>query len=77
MKIIIITFESGCRVARFKEDPELLDMLVQDHDVIAEVDEVTFEGRVSTPERAIRDLIRIKGKTEARKHFDRALKGDD
>ena len=77
MKIIVITFQSGVMIAKFKEDPELLDLLIEDHDSIEEIIEVNFEGRVSTPERAIRDLIRVKGKAEARKDFERALKGGE
>jgi hypothetical protein len=77
MKIIVITFQSGVMIAKFKEDPELLDLLIEDHDSIEEVLEVPFEGRVTTPERAIRELIRKCGKAGARKHFDRALEGDE
>ena len=77
MKIIVITFQSGVMIAKFKEDPELLDLLIEDHDSIEEIIEVNFEGRVTTPERAIRDLIRKNGKVEARKYFERALKGEE
>ena len=77
MKIIVITFHSGQMVAKFKDDPELLDLLIEDHESIEEVLEVPFEGRVTTPERAIRELIRKCGKVEARKYFDRALQGDE
>jgi len=77
MKIIVITFQSGVMIAKFKEDPELLDLLIEDHDSIDEIIEVNFEGRIMSPERAIRDLIRKNGKVEARKYFERALKGEE
>ena len=77
MKIVVITFHSGTMIAKFKQDPELLELIINDFDAIDDIIEVDFEGRISSPERAIRDLIRTKGKAEARKDFERALKGEE
>ncbi len=77
MKIVLITFQTGVMIAKFKDDPDLVDLMIQDFDSIDEVIEVNFEGRVSTPERAVREIIRKMGKVEARKYFDRALKGEE
>lgn len=77
MKIVVITFHSGTMIAKFKEDPQLLELIINDFDAIDDIIEVDFEGSLSSPQRAIRDLIRTKGKAEARKDFERALKGEE
>lgn len=77
MKIVVITFHSGTMIAKFKEDPELLELIINDFDAIDDIIEVDFEGSLSSPQRAIRDLIRTKGKAAARKDFERALKGEE
>lgn len=77
MKIVVITYQSGVMIAKFKDDPELVETLVADFDHIQEIFEVDFDGRVATPERAIRELIRMKGKAAARKYFDLALEGGE
>ena len=64
-------------IAKFKEDPELLELIINDFDAIDDIIEVDFEGSLSSPQRAIRDLIRTKGKAAARKDFERALKGEE
>lgn len=77
MKIVVITFHSGTMIAKFKDDPELLELIINDFDAIDDIIEVDFEGSLSSPQRAIRDLIRTKGKAAARKDFERALKGEE
>ena len=65
--IIIITYYSGTQSAYFKNDPQLLEYLIDYHDSIEEVQEVPFTGLIQTnSERTIRDLIRKIGKSATR-----------
>lgn len=73
MKIVILTYENGYQVALFKNDPELLETILADYNNIDEMQEVNYEGRVYTPERALRELIRQQGKAMARKTFEKMV----
>ena len=65
--IIIITYYSGTQSAYFKNDPQLLEDLIDYHDSIEEVQEVPVTGLIQTnSERTIRDLIRKIGKSATR-----------
>jgi len=65
--IIIITYTSGVQSAFFKSDPQLLSLLISDHDYIEEITEIPFNGSIqSDDERQIRDLIRKIGKVATR-----------
>lgn len=70
MTIIILTYENGYQVARFRDDKELLETLLTDYNHISDVQEIAYEGRVFSPERAVRELIRQQGKEMARKTFE-------
>ena len=70
MTIIILTYENGYQEARFKEDTELLDILITDYVNIVDIQQVAYQGRTYTPERALRELIRQQGKEMARKTFE-------
>lgn len=70
MKLIILTYSTGYQQAYFKDDPRLMDVLLSDFDHIDEMQEVNYEGRLFTPERALRELIRQQGKAMARKTFE-------
>lgn len=75
MKMILITYKSGFMSARFKDDSDLLETLIEDHTEIEDLQEIEFEGRAYTPERVIREYIRSRGKEEARKLLERAIEG--
>ncbi len=70
MTIIILTYENGYQVARFRDDKELLETLLTDYQHISDIQEIAYEGRVFSPERAVRELIRQQGKEMARKTFE-------
>ena len=40
--IVIITYKSGHRIALHKSDPNLLETLIHDHDLIEEIEEAEF-----------------------------------
>ena len=73
MKIVILTYTTGYQVGYFKNDPELLNAILADYPNIDEIEEVNYEGRVYTPERALRELIRQQGKAMARKTFEKMV----
>tara|TARA_S200002703_G_scaffold4739_1_gene5841 strand:+ start:247 stop:513 length:267 start_codon:yes stop_codon:yes gene_type:complete len=73
MKLIILTYENGYQVGYFKNDPELLETILADFDSIDEMHQVNYDGRVYTPERALRELIRQQGKAMARKTFEKMV----
>lgn len=70
--IIIITYKSGTQEARFYQDPELLDIIIDNFDYIEEIQQIEFTGTIPTPpppappqltdERAIRNTIRKIGR---------------
>ena len=74
-KMILITYKSGYISARFKDDPDLLDTLIEDHTEIDDIQTINFEGRGFTPERAVREIIRSRGKQGAREFFEEMLEG--
>ncbi len=52
---------------------EIRRIVLSDFDHIDEMQEVNYEGRVYTPERALRELIRQQGKAMARKTFEKMV----
>jgi hypothetical protein len=70
MKLIILTYTTGYQQAYFKDDPRLIDTLLADLRDIDDMQEVDYEGRLFTPERAMREFIRQQGKVLARKTFE-------
>ena len=73
MKIIVLTYVTGYQVAFFKDDPQLLETILADHNAIDDMQQIEYEGRVFTPERALRELIRQQGKAMARRTFEQLL----
>ena len=74
--IVIITYKSGVKEARFSTDPELLDLIIDGFDYIAEIEQVEFAGRLPVvrqplDERAVRDSIRTIGKVATKKLMER------
>jgi hypothetical protein len=76
--IVIITYKSGIREAKFMTDPELVELIIDGFDFIEEIDQVEFTGIIPTPqptdtapapapaltdERAMRNIIRNIGRT--------------
>ena len=70
MTLIILTYTTGYQQAYFKDDPRLIDALLEGLEDITDMEEVAYEGRLFTPERALRELIRQQGKAMARKTFE-------
>lgn len=74
--IVIITYKSGTREARFSTDPELLELIIDGFDYISEIEQVHFTGIIPTPEpqpqplltddRLVRESIRRLGKAATR-----------
>ena len=74
--IIIITYKSGTREARFSSDPELLELIVDNFDYIAELEQIEFTGIIPTPkpepqplltdDRLVRESIKRIGKAATR-----------
>lgn len=73
MKLIILTYTTGYQQAFFREDPRLIDALLDGLNDITDMDEIDYEGRLFTPERALRELIRQQGKAMARKTFEHMM----
>jgi hypothetical protein len=69
MTLIILTYTTGYQQAYFKDDPRLIDALLEGLEDITDMEEVAYEGRLF-PERALRELIRQQGKAMARKTFE-------
>jgi len=66
-QIIIITYHNGTQEARFRDDVDLLDTLIWNHEDISEVESIPFHGNLCITERSLRDMIRRLGKEETRK----------
>ena len=74
--IVIITYKSGTREARFSSDPELLELIVDNFDYIAELEQIEFTGIIPTPkpepqplltdDRLVRESIKRIGKAATR-----------
>ena len=75
--IVIITYKSGSREARFFDDPELLDLIIDGFDYIADIEQIHFTGKLPTPpqpdtekmliaDKAVRDSIKRIGKAATR-----------
>lgn len=75
--IVIITYKSGTQEARFYQDPELLDIIIDNFHYIAEIEQVHFTGTIPTPpapqpqqlliaDKAVRDSIKRIGKAATR-----------
>lgn len=77
MKMIILTYKTGYQQAIFKDDPQLIDTVLQDFNQIEDMQQVEYEGRVYTPERALRELIKQQGKAMARRTFEAMMADAD
>ena len=72
--IIIITYYSGSQSAYFKNDPQLLEDLICNHEDIEDVQEVPFTGTIQTDnERAVRTMIKKIGKEATRDLITRIM----
>ena len=73
--IVIITYKSGTREARFITDAELLDIIIDGFNYIEDIEQVEFTGTIPTPpappqltdERAIRNTVRKLGKVATKR----------
>lgn len=77
--IIIITYKSGTREARFYQDAELLDLILDGFDYIAEIEQIEFTGTLPVinqdkdiqphliDERTIRNTVRKIGKVATKR----------
>jgi uncharacterized protein involved in propanediol utilization len=75
--IVIITYKSGTREAKFFNDPELLELIIDGFDYIADIEQIHFTGKLPTPpqpatekmllaDKAVRDSIKRIGKAATR-----------
>ena len=73
--IVIITYKSGVKEARFITDAELLDIIIDGFDYIEDIEQVEFTGTIPTlpaapqltDERVIRNTVRKIGKVATKR----------